>query len=120
MKTNLKVTALLALLSIGAFHGKASAFALGDFAFTSFNSREDGWALVALIDVPANSLLYFTDNEATNATTFNTGESYHSWNSGAALIPAGTVVRFSAIDSATLLDSSFGTLARATVTGSTN
>jgi len=97
------------------------AFALntGDLAFTAFNADEDGWAMVALADVGADTQVYFSDNEWDGAA-FNTGESFSSWTSGASSIAAGTVIRFSKTDNSTLLAASVGTLARETVASSTN
>lgn len=69
------------------------------FAFTSFNADEDGWAMVALSDIAASTTVYFQDNEYISGA-FNTGESSFSWNTGAAMIAAGTVIRFSSIDTA--------------------
>lgn len=120
MKPNLKVTILSALLSLGVLSAKSQAFSIGDFAFTSINAEEDGWSLVAFVNVPANTSLFFTDNEATSTTAFNSAESYHLWNTGGAVIPAGTVVRFSTTDNATTLAASIGTLSRASVAGNTN
>lgn len=92
----------------------------GDIAFNSFNADEDGWSIVALVDIDPNTVIYFTDNEATSTTAFNTGESYHQWNTGTSAILAGTVIRFSAIDNATNLAASIGTLTRLSVSQSTN
>ena len=92
----------------------------GDISFISFNADEDGWAIVTFVDIDPNTTIYFTDNEATSSTAFNTGESYFQWISGASTISAGTVIRFSAVDSSTLLAASVGTLSRATVTNSSN
>jgi hypothetical protein len=92
----------------------------GDIAFVSFNADEDGWSIVTFVDIDPNTTVYFTDNEATSPTSFNTGESYFQWTSGSNLIIAGTVIRFSAVDNATALAASVGTLSRATVSGSTN
>ncbi len=112
------------LLTLALAAAVAPAFALpsllpatGDLAFTSFNADEDGWSMVSFVDIAAGTTVYFTDNEWTG-TAFNTGESYHRWTTGA--IAAGDVIRFSAIDNATSLAASNGTLARQTVTGSTN
>lgn len=96
----------------------ASALTAGDLAFTAVNADEDGWAMVALAGIAANTTVYFTDNEW-NGSAFNTGESFHAWTSGAAPIAAGTVIRFSSIDT-TSLSASAGTLARAAVSSSTN
>lgn len=107
--------------------GINSAFALstGDIAFTAFNADEDGWSLATFVDISANSTLYFTDNEWNGGVigaggAFNTGESYHQWNSGGSTIAAGSVIRFSAVDHADNLAASVGTLMRATVSGSSN
>ncbi|MEO5917855.1 MAG: SdiA-regulated domain-containing protein [Luteolibacter sp.] len=86
--------------------------------FTALNADEDGWAMVALVPIPANSTVYFTDNEW-DGLAFNTGESYTQWVSGASTIPAGTVIRFLSVDVATL-SASVGTLSRASVSGSSN
>lgn len=95
------------------------ALTQGDIAFTSFNADEDGWSIVALVDIDPNTAIYFTDNEAISPTSFNTGESYFQWVSGSTTISAGTVIRFTAVDAVTLA-ASVGTLSRATVSGSTN
>jgi hypothetical protein len=85
-------------LILAAASSQASALTTGDIAFTSFNADEDGWSLVTFVDIAANTTIYFSDNEATSLTAFNSGESAFSWNTGASVIDAGTVVRFSAID----------------------
>ncbi|MFN6483348.1 MULTISPECIES: putative Ig domain-containing protein [unclassified Nostoc] len=96
------------------------ALTQGDIAFISFNADEDGWSIVTFVDIDPNTIIYFTDNEATSLTAFNTGESYFQWNSGANTITAGTVIRFSAIDNATNLAASIGTFSRVSVSGSSN
>ncbi|MEH2024331.1 beta strand repeat-containing protein [Nostoc sp.] len=95
------------------------ALTQGDIAFISFNADEDGWSIVTFVDIDPNTIIYFTDNEATSLTAFNTGESYFQWNSGASTITAGTVIRFSAIDVPNLAAST-GTLSRVSVSGSAN
>ena len=109
---------LVAAAAVACLPAQAAP-AAGDLAFTSFNADEDGWSMVTFVNLAANTTVYFTDNEW-DGTTFNTGESYHQWNTGAATIAAGTVVRFSNTDNATTLAASVGTLSRATVTLSTN
>ncbi len=76
----------------------ASALTTGDLAFTAFNADEDGWSLLTFVDIAAGTQVFFSDGAATNANTIGTGESSFSWNTGANVISAGTVVRFSAID----------------------
>ncbi len=94
--------------------------AKGDVAFTSFNADEDGFSIVTFVNIPANTIIYFTDNEALTPASFNTGESYLQWNTGTAVITAGTVIRFSAVDKETGLAASSGTLSRVAVAGSAN
>lgn len=108
------IFALAALVAAGS----ANAMVAGDIMFTAFNADEDGLAFVTFVDMAANTTIYFADNEW-NGSAFNSGESYNVWNSGASVIAAGTVVRFSAYDKPTL-SASHGTLARETVSGNTN
>jgi hypothetical protein len=110
-----KMLLTAALLAVGS---AKAALNSGDLAFTAFNADEDGWAMVSLVDIAAGSTVYFTDNEW-DGSAFNTGESYFSWNSGSAQINAGTVIRFSSIDT-TALAASVGTLSRSSVSGSSN
>jgi Calx-beta domain len=72
--------------------------AQGDIAFTSFNADEDGWSIVTFVDIPPNTTIYFSDGTAVSPTSIGSTESSFQWNTGANPIPAGTVVRFSAID----------------------
>ncbi len=121
--TNKRLLAvLLAAVTVSA---NAALTTAGDLAFTAFNADEDGWSMVALKDIDANTTVYFSDNEWNGLAigsggAFNTGESFHQWVSGASAITAGTVIRFSAIDNATSLAASVGALTRATVSGSAN
>jgi len=123
MKTRFKLpSTFAAVLSMACMLHLCASSALalnpGDMAFTAMNADEDGFAMVALTTIPANTTLYFTDNEW-DGTVFNTGESYTQWDSGTSPIAAGTVIRFLAVD-LTTLSSSIGTLTRATVSGSSN
>jgi hypothetical protein len=115
-----KSIALVAALA--AFN--AHALVAGDLAFTSFNADEDGFAMVALTSIAANTSVYFGDNEWSGGNvgaggTFNTGESYLQWLSGGQDIAAGTVVRFNSIEKTTL-SASVGNLSRVSVSGSSN
>lgn len=103
----------------------ANALTTGDLAFTSFNADEDGWSMVALTDIAANTTIYFSDNEWNGSAigsggAFNANESYSKWLSGASSVTAGTVIRFLSTDSATLLSSSIGSFSRETVASNTN
>jgi hypothetical protein len=96
----------------------AKALNPGDLVFSAMNADEDGWAMVALVDIPTNTTVYFTDNEW-DGTNFIAGESYYQWVSGATPVAAGTVIRFSSTDTVGLSSSS-GTLTRETVSGNSN
>ena len=97
-----RLSFLAALLAASGF--SQAALQPGDIAFTSFNADEDGFAIVALRAIAPFSAVYFSENEWSGGTPgaggFNSGEATYAWVSGAAAIPAGEVVRFSAIDKA--------------------
>lgn len=97
----MKKLVMTAVLSIAA-GGAQAALQSGDLAFTAFNADEDGFAMVALRELPQFQTVYFTDNEwsggAPGTGQFNTGENTFAWVTGAQPIAAGTVVRFSRID----------------------
>ncbi|WP_179019230.1 choice-of-anchor I family protein [Winogradskyella forsetii] len=66
----------------------------GDMAFTAFNADgDDDFAMVTFVDIPANSVIYFSDKEWTG-TEFNSGEANYEWQTGATVISAGTVITF--------------------------
>jgi hypothetical protein len=99
--------------------GGGGTFSPGDVAFTAFNADgNDDFAIVALVDIPANTTLYFSDNEP-NATgdgfeDFNEGSL--QWESGASVISAGTIVVFTDTDNEanTNFGASIGTLSATT------
>jgi hypothetical protein len=99
----MKKLAMASMLCLAAGAAQA-ALQPGDLAFTAFNADEDGFAVVALRDLPQFQAIYFTDNEwsggAPGTGQFNTGENTFVWVTGAHTIAAGTVVRFSQIDKA--------------------
>jgi PEP-CTERM motif len=109
---------LVATTAAAALAAPAHALTAGDIAFTTFNADEDGWALVTFVDIAPDTTVFFSDNEW-DGSAFNTGESYHQWTSGGSTIAAGTVLRFSSIDTAGL-GVSIGNLSRASVAGSSN
>ena len=63
---------VLALL-LAATGVSAHALTAGDIAFTSFNADEDGWSIVALANISANTVVHFSDN-TWNGTSFVTTE----------------------------------------------
>lgn len=111
MHKTFAAAAALAALAAAPAH----ALVTGDLAFTSFNADEDGWSIVAFADIAANTTIYFSDNEW-SGSSFNTGEGAFTWNTGAGVIAAGTVIRFSAVDQATR-SASIGTLGASGDTG---
>jgi hypothetical protein len=116
--------ALVAAAMLACTLGAQAALSAGDIAFNSFNADEDGFSLVALNTIAANTTVFFSDNEWNGSAigsggAFNTGESHEQWNSGSAAIAAGSVIRFLATDVATL-SASIGTLSRVSVSGSSN
>lgn len=88
---------LAAAILLGLTAQTNAALSTGDLAFTAFNADEDGWVLTTFKTIDANTTIYFSDNTWTG-NAFNATESFHSWNTGAASIAAGTVIRFSRID----------------------
>ncbi|MCC5609175.1 hypothetical protein LC612_20895 [Nostoc sp. CHAB 5834] len=75
------------------------ALTQGDIAFISFNADEDGWSIVTFVDIDPNTTIYFSDGTAASPIAIGSSESSFVWNTGSQKIAAGTVVRFSAIDS---------------------
>jgi hypothetical protein len=61
----------------------------GQVMFIGFNSDgEDGFSFVSLVDIPANTTIFFTDNEWNGVSAFTAGEGFNSW-SHTANVPAG-------------------------------
>jgi hypothetical protein len=76
----------------------------GEIAFTALNvDGDDDFSVVALTDLAANSIIYFTDYEwdETNTAFLESGnDGYLIWNIGSLPINAGTIVVFTDIDNA--------------------
>ncbi len=83
----------------------------GDLAFVGYDSDGKNFAVVALEDIPIASVVYFNDNEWDGSSSFNTGEGTLTWNTGASLIAAGTVIDFSNINVGSV-SADFGTVVR--------
>lgn len=89
-----KALCALALLWTGA----AQALQVGDVLFSAFNGDEDGWSVVALAGLPSGTVMYFSENSWNGISgEFESGEAYYTWTLGEDL-PAGRVVRFSAVN----------------------
>jgi hypothetical protein len=109
---------MLALLAAAPL--QAQTLKPGDLAFTTYNADQDGWALVALVDLAPQTNVFFTDNAWNGSSAFAAGGGFERWVSGSGKISAGTVVQFSYIDDAWKMQASVGTLSRETVAGSSS
>lgn len=88
-----KIYLLFMLMTlVGSGFGQSSP---GDIAFIAFNADGgDDFAFVTLVDIPANAIIYFTDNEW-NGTAFNDlGEGEITWTNANSQLDAGSVVVF--------------------------
>ncbi len=105
------------LLACTLFAGQIQAQTAGDLSFTAWNADStDGWSFVVLANIPANTTIWFTDDEW-SGTAFGTGEGDVSWVN-TAMTPAGTVVDVFGAGSATPT-TNIGTVAPGT-NGGTN
>ena len=94
--------------------------ATGDILFICFNADSDSFGFVALADIPAGEIIYFTDQEWDDSIDgFGDGEGDIIWTAPAAGLTAGEVVLIEDINSAESppLVTGGGTV---TQTGSTN
>ena len=90
MKKNILKIAI-AVIAILIFSNPLKAQSTGDIAFVGFNaSGDDDFSLVALEEIPANSILYIKDNSG-----------FITWDTGASNIAAGTIITFTDVDSLT-------------------
>ncbi len=72
-----------------------SAQNAGDIAVIGFNADgNDDLAIVALAALPANTTIYFRDDEWGGTAFRDAAESSYAWNTGAMPILAGTVIVF--------------------------
>ncbi len=97
---------LVIILSVKSDWSKAQLVE-GDLMFVGYNADgNDGFAIVALVDIPANSTIYFTDNEW-NGSAIGSGGAFNSstegeitWNTGGSIIDEGSVITFDETNSA--------------------
>jgi hypothetical protein len=68
-------------------------------AFTSFNADEDGFAVVALTNLPSSINIFFTDRPVSGSgfDDSRAKDGVLTWTTSS-IVAAGTVVRFSAVD----------------------
>ncbi len=107
----MKIPSLLAALALPlTAYGGVSPITHGDAAFVAYNADEDGFALVSFVDMVAGSVFHVTDNEWNGGGTgFTTGEGDLAWTLDTDLA-AGTVVRFSDVNSKSKVAVSHGAL----------
>lgn len=86
-----KLFTLISLFfGIIATHSASAQLSAGDIAFVQYNADgTDNFAFVALTDIPASSIIYFTDNEENNLSS---GEGTLTWQAPAIGVSCGTVV----------------------------
>jgi hypothetical protein len=78
-----------------------SAQSTGDITFVGFNADgDDDFAILVMNDLPANTLIYFTDNEPNVAGdgVADTNEGTIKWDTGGSVINAGTIITFTDTD----------------------
>ncbi len=88
--------------------------------FTGFNAQQDGWSLIALVDIAPGTTVYFSTNAWNPASGFAPGGGFERWVSGPSAIRHGTVLQFQFVDDAFALAASAGTLSRVVAPGSTH
>lgn len=92
-----KITLLFLSISITVFSQSS-----GDILFIGFNANGDkDFSIVAMKDLPTNTIIYFTDNgpnSTGNGKIGGTSEGVLKWNTGTSVISSGTVVTFTDID----------------------
>ena len=90
----------------------------GDIAFTRYKSDDDdGFSILTFVNIPANSVFYFTDNAYTTASgPLATNESTMTWTTPNSIIPAGTAIDFNIVTSNTVITPA----GNGTVTGNIN
>lgn len=97
---NKNISLFLAISLSVISHGMAQLQA-GSIMFVGFNADgNDGFSVVAVDDIPANSTIYFSDNEwngspVSSGGAFNdTNEGIIIWDTGGSIISQGTVINF--------------------------
>jgi hypothetical protein len=100
---------LTSFFLLGVSTSVSGQLAVGDIAFIAFNADgDDDFAIVALVDISANTQIYFSDNEPTSGAAMNSGEGCILWDSGLGIVSAGTVVTYTDVSSVSR-SSSIGT-----------
>jgi len=83
---------VIATLYLGGQETKAQTLAKGDIAFVKVNeTTSDGFSFVTLVNIPATTQIYFTDNSWGNGV-WNSGEAHFLYTPPAGGLTRGTVV----------------------------
>ena len=101
MKNLICMTKLFLGLAL-AFPMSVQAQSAGEVMFIAFDAdTDDGFAVVALVDIAANTTVYFSDRNWTGSNfDVASSEGTFSWGTGGSIIAAGTVVTFTGVQSA--------------------
>lgn len=120
---------LLAILAQFTYSPIYAQLNAGELMFVAFNADgDDGFAVAALVDIPANSTIYFNDNEwnelaiGSGGAFNNNNETELTWTTGGSVIDAGTVITFDEVDNSsnTNYGASVGTLTGTLAIAATN
>jgi hypothetical protein len=86
------------LLTILSFNLSFAQVVAGDIAFTGINtSGTDAFSFIVLNDLPANSVIRFSDGGWKASGGFRCFEGDLAWNSGSVILPKGTQINLSAL-----------------------
>jgi hypothetical protein len=112
MKNKLQLALILiAMLLAGDSWGQTQP---GDIAFIALNADEgDDFAFVTLVDIPASSVIYFTDNEWNGSAFNDLNEGELTWTNDASILSAGSVVVFTDPINSSTRSINFGTISGA-------
>jgi hypothetical protein len=105
MRKFLHSICLLFILAFTQTSTKAQVLSAGDIAFTGYVSSAtnvDSFSFVLLVNVPAGTVINFTDNAWLSTNVFRTGEQTTTFTTGSALV-AGTEILISGTTSPTPL-----------------
>lgn len=91
-------TIFLAIFLLFFYPSNEVEFRPGDISFTSIDANNDGFEVISLVNIPANTTIHFTDSEW-NGNRFGADESDMAWNTGEQIIKAGSIISFTNLGS---------------------
>ncbi len=107
---------LLCILAFLCFGTSIRALSPGDIAFVEYNANPDRFEFVAMVDIPAGTIIWFTDNGWLAVSGFRMNEGWLKWTAPAGGVACGTIVD---IYNSSGWGTSSGTITTATPTGCT-